>query len=115
MSMEEALQAMLAAQVTANVWPIVPAQGADFPHVTYQGVYSATENVLNGPPPINQTRLQIDVWSRTYAEAKAIAKQITAAMQAWGIQNWQIGSQDLYESAVQIYRIKMEFSVWYHG
>ena len=52
MSMEETLQAMLSSQLTAGVWPIVPAQGVDYPHVTYQGVYSATNNVLTGAPPI---------------------------------------------------------------
>ena len=114
MSMEETLQAMLSSQLTAGVWPIVPAQGVDYPHVTYQGVYSATNNVLTGAPPINQTRLQIDVWSRTYAEAKSIANQITTAMQGWSVQNWQIGTQDLFESAVHIYRVKMDFSIWHY-
>lgn len=68
----------------------------------------------NGSPPISQCRMQIDVWAKTYAQAQVLSDQVTASMLGWSVQNVQISSRDLYESDVKIYRMSMDYSIWYY-
>lgn len=115
-SIGERLYALLSATIpAASVAIMVAEQGADFPHITFQSIYSTTENVLsgNGNPPIGQTRMQIDVWAKTYAEAQSLSKQVSAALLGWDAQNVQIGSRDAYQSDVRIYRVILEYSIWH--
>jgi hypothetical protein len=116
MTLQEELQARLFSFVGVAVFPMVATQDAAYPHITYQRISSRNENVMegNGNPPISQCRMQIDVWAKTYAQAQTLSDQVTAAMQSWSIQNVQISSRDLYESDVKIYRMTMDYSIWYY-
>lgn len=110
-----ALLSPVVGAVNATVWPIAAEQGAALPHVTYQVIYSPNENVLSGaPPPIQQTRMQIDCWAQDYLGALALADLVTTTMQGWSVQNVQLGSQDFFEFEVRIYRVMLDYSIWYH-
>jgi alanine-alpha-ketoisovalerate/valine-pyruvate aminotransferase len=62
---------------------------------------------------MQNTRLQVDVYSRSMQEADAISTACDAAFAAWGLwQNLPISQQDLYEDAVKAYRIVREYSIW---
>lgn len=115
MTIQEQLQAILGAGTGVPVFPIVADQNAEYPHITYQRITSTNENVMegNGNPPISQCLMQIDVWAKTYAQAQSLSDSITAAMLAWLVQNIQVSSRDLFESDVRIYRMSMDYSIWY--
>jgi hypothetical protein len=109
-SIQEQLVAYLAP--TVNIHPLVAPQGTLLPYVTYQRVANTVNNVLTGPPSIDNVRMQIDVWASTYAEAQSLAKSLITAMQAWTVQNFLINEYDLYEQEVQVFRVLIEYSIW---
>lgn len=109
-TIQEQLVAYLA-PITA-LHPMVAPQGSALPYATYQRVASPVTNVLSGAPPIENTRLQVDVWASTYQAAQTLARSITTAMQAWAVQNVLLNSYDLYEQDVKVYRVLLEFSIW---
>ncbi len=108
------IQEQLVAYLTPTValHPMVAPQGAPLPYATYQCVASAVNNVLSGPPSIDNTRIQVDAWAGTYPAAQALAKAIVDAMQAWPVQNILLNKYDLYAQEVQTYRVLLEFSIW---
>jgi hypothetical protein len=109
-TIQEQLRAYLGP--VASIYPIIAPQGSLPPYVTYQRVGSTVNNVLSGPPSIDQTRMQIDVWDTSYQGAQTLAAQIKTRMQAWPVQNILIGDYDLYEAPVKTFRVLMEFSIW---
>jgi hypothetical protein len=96
----------------ATIHPMLAPQGSVLPYVTYQRVASNINNVLFGPPSIDNIRIQIDVWAGTYAGAQTLADAIKASMQGWAVQNTLQNEYDLYEQAVQTFRVLLEFSIW---
>lgn len=96
----------------AALHPMVAPQNTEYPYATYQRVANTVNNVLSGPPSVDNVRIQIDVWARSYADAQALAQSIIAAMQAWSVQNVLISNYDLYEQDVQVFRVLLEFSIW---
>lgn len=107
---QEQLAAYLAP--TIAIYPMLAPQGTQAPYATYQRITSNVNNVLSGPPSIENTRMQIDVWASSYASAQAKSQAVIDAMQAWSVQNVLIASYDLYEQEVQIFRVLLEFSIW---
>lgn len=97
---------------TSALHPMIAPQGTQLPYVTYQRIASNVNNVLSGPPSIDNMRMQIDVMARTYAESQTLAQAIIASMQAWPVQNVLISNYDLYEQDVQVFRVLLEFSIW---
>lgn len=101
---------------TAALHPMIAPQGTPLPYVTYQRITSNVNNVLSGPPSIDNVRMQVDVWadvaSGGYARAQSLAQSIIAAMQAWPVQNVLLNNYDLYEQDVQVFRVLLEFSIW---
>jgi hypothetical protein len=101
---------------TATLYAMIAPQGTPLPYVTYQRITSNVNNVLSGPPSIENVRMQVDVWadvaSGGYARAQALAQSIVTAMQAWPVQNVLLNSYDLYEQDVQVFRVLLEFSIW---
>lgn len=109
-TIQEQLVAYLAP--VAELHPLVAPQNTALPYVTYHRVASSVNNVLSGPPSIDNARMQIDVWGGTYAEAQRLAQAIIVAMQSWPVQNVLLNNYDLYEQEVKVYRVLLEFSIW---
>lgn len=109
-AIQEQLAAYLAPITTLHA--MVAPQNSAYPYATYQRIASTVNNVLNGPPSIDNTRIQIDVWASNYAAAQTLAGSIIAAMQAWPVQNILLSNYDLYERDVQVFRMLLEFSIW---
>lgn len=89
-----------------------PAELAAVPYVVFMRVVSTTNNTLSGPSDLQNTRVQIDVFDRTYSSAAALADQIASAMATTFPTCIQISTFDQYEPAVKAYRVSADFSVW---
>jgi hypothetical protein len=102
----------------SRVWPLTtesPVTAASFPFVTYQTLSDPVENVLNGSPPINTTRFQIDCYDLTYTGATALAKAVVAQMTAWTVANLSLNSpEDFFEDQIRAYRRMLEYRVWHY-
>lgn len=112
---DERLVTVLSGVAGGRIYPLVAPQPATTPYVVYTRVSSTLENVLagNGTPPIDNTRFQVDCYSKTYSEALTVASAVQAAMLGWSERNVQISSSALYEDDVKLFRFMMDFSVWH--
>ena len=98
----------------AKVYPLAAPDQTLAPFITYQRISAISENVLDGSAVnLVNTRLQIDIYSTTYAQAAAIFAEVDALMSSGFAQITSIQNQDLYEGAVDLYRVLAEYSIWH--
>ena len=109
------LRTLLAGVAGGRAHPLAADQPTGAPYVTYQRVAVVPNNTVqgNGDPGLWNSRIQIDVFAKTYAEAEGVAGDVRAALQGWAVKNVQLSEQDLYEPDTKLYRVLMEFSVWH--
>jgi hypothetical protein len=107
--------AQLAALVGTNIFPIIIPQGTAFPCISYQRISGMPANTLSGHSGLEEIDLQIDVWAKTYTEAKAIAKAVRAAMPASGtpFSARLRMDEDLPGDDGTYFRVSMEYTVWF--
>jgi hypothetical protein len=109
---QEQLQAVLAPLVSGASFPNLAAQEAVPPYIVYQRIVSITHNNLLGPSDLQNTRVQIDAYAKTYAQAQQIASDIRLAMLAAAFTNLQISEQDFFETEVRLHRVSLDYSIW---
>ena len=115
MTVQEQILALLSGGTAAGtrVYPLTAPDQVVKPYITYQRISSNSENVLSGNSGLTNTRMQIDVYATTYAEATSIAVQVDALMSAWSVQNVSIQLQDFFEDQVKLFRISHDYSLWH--
>ena len=96
-----------------RVYPLIAPDGVARPYVVYQRVSATTQNILNGTSGLINTRLQVDVYATSYAQAQAIAAAIDALMADWSVPNVSVLSQDFYEPQAKLHRVSTDYSVWH--
>lgn len=103
-----------AAGVANRVYPGVAAQGVLAPYIVYQPVVGTISNVLKGPPSIDNTRMQIDCYAMSYAEARTISNTIIGLFEGWKAvhKNWQLSEQYFYEADTRFHRFMLDYSIW---
>lgn len=109
---QEALQSVLAPLVSGASFPNLAAQNTPPPYIVYQRVVSTTNNNLLGASDLQNTRVQIDAYAKTYAAVQQLASSIRSAMQAAGFTNIQLSEQDLYEFEPRLHRVTLDYSIW---
>lgn len=109
----EDIQAVLNPLVTGDAWYMVnTAQPPTYPYIVWQRIVSTSNNTLEGPTDTQNTRIQIDIYSRSVAEAESLEASLEAAMKAAPFTNVPISSQDLYEPEIRAFRVMKDYSVW---
>lgn len=88
------------------------AEPPQFPFITYQRIISTSNVSLQGQSDVQNTRVQIDIYSLKLTEAFAFESAIEAAFLAWPVQNVALSSQDFYEDALKAFRVSKDYSVW---
>jgi hypothetical protein len=83
-----------------------------YPFIVWQRVVSNANAVLQGPSDLQNTRVQVDIYSRSLQQAAQLETALEAAMAAWSVQNVPISSVDVYEEEVRAYRITKDYSIW---
>jgi hypothetical protein len=108
------IAALLAPLAPAGgIWPLVnTAEPPVFPYITFQRIVSTDNVTMTGPSNLQNTRVQIDVFSLRISEVDAMVTAMDALFLASPIQNVPIAQSDGYEDAVKAYRIMREYSVW---
>jgi hypothetical protein len=115
MTQDQQIQAVLSAMALAGgAWQqINTTEPPIYPYIVWTNVVSTTNNNLQGASDLQNTRLQVDVYSRQASERATVADAAVAAMTAGPFDACiQLSSQDLYESEVRAFRRILEFSVW---
>ena len=116
MNFQAAFKTLLNPLVSGGAWAQVAEYKTVPPYIVYSRVVSVEESTLdtNGGADSDQnTRMQIDIWSKTYAEAQAKAGAVKAAMKSWATENIKIGDQDDYEPDTELHRVILEYSIWH--
>ena len=76
MTQDELIFSLLKGLVSNRVYPDIAPQDAATPYVTHQDVGGDAVNFMDGAAPgKSNTRLQVNVWAQTRAQAKAIAQR----------------------------------------
>lgn len=116
MTIEEQVFSVLSAisAIGTRVYPNVAPDKPTTPYIVYHNIANSPEVTLADGSPINNTRMQIDVYDKTYlAGVKARQADIVAAMAAAGFTNVPLMSQDLWEQDVKLHRVQLDYSIWY--
>lgn len=89
------------------------SQPPRYPYIVYSRAVSTSNVNLRDSSDLQNTRVQVDVYSRSIAEAESIADAVGVAMAAGP---WDsavpISSEDLYDFEVRVFQIVRDFSVW---
>lgn len=83
-----------------------------YPYMTWLRIASTPNVSLRGPSTLQNTRVQIDIYSRNVVEAVALETALEAAFAAWAVQNVPLLSFDLIDPETRSYRVTKEYSVW---
>ena len=109
----EDLQALLNPLASGGSWyGVNTAQPATFPYIVFSRVVSVPNVSLRGPSDLQNTRVQIDIFSRGIAEAVSIEAALEAAMNAWAVINLPLSGFDLFEDEIRAYRVSKDYSIW---
>jgi hypothetical protein len=117
MTLSSDLLAILNPLASGGAWRARAGQGVVAPYIVYAFAGSNVENVLDGSPSADNTRVQIDVYASTPAVADSIAATVVDAMQAAAnagvFGSYLITSpRDEPDPDTRLFRLLLEFSVW---
>ena len=110
---EESLFTALSSLAGGRVYPMIAPDSPTKPFIIYQNIANTPEVTLANGVPINNTRMQIDCYDKTYAAVKALAAAVQAALVAAPFTNIPLMNQDLYEQEVKLYRVQLDYSLWF--
>lgn len=82
----------------------------DYPYITWQVMSGRPNNYIVGAPTMDSARVQINVWSRTEAEARQAAQAARDVLDGHGYQLLLAGPTR--EPDTKTYRIQMDYSLW---
>lgn len=115
MSIQLQFEALISGATNAGprVYPMTAPDGVAKPYITYQRVSANSENVLFGDSGLTNTRLQIDVFGKTYGEVDVLSQQVSTLMAGWSVQNVSVLMIDGYEPDVKLFRVTSDYSIWH--
>jgi hypothetical protein len=108
--------AALQAVFPSAVYPQVAPDQTPAPFAVYTRVPMVPETTLASGIPVRNTRLQVDVYASTYAQAVVLAGSAEAALiaLAFPIQVVPLSQADQFEPDVKLHRVLSEYSVWHN-
>jgi len=99
-------------RIYAHILP----DGTAFPAISFQRVSTAAVNNLAGHALRDLVRIQVDVWARTYDEAKTVAAEVRQRMQeAAGFKGLMANEWDDFEPDTELFRVSGDYMVWQRG
>jgi len=110
------------ALVAQRVYAMKMPQNPTYPLITYFRVSGPRVESMQGASGLASPRFQIDIWAKTYAETKAIARAVQLALEGYRATVGTVPVQgilfdsdrDLYESTPELYRVSMDFVIWHN-
>ena len=111
----------LTALVGDRVYPVAAPQGIKPPFCVFLKVSNQRQYSHQGFSNLEQARLQVSCYADDPLEAKQVAAQVTAAMEAWPGVNvkaqavFQDDETDLHDEyqSTGLYHVSVDFLVWY--
>lgn len=98
--------------VSGRCYPLIAPEKPVAPYAVYFQVANAPEVTMENTVPVENTRVQVDAYAKTYAEAQSLAESIRSAMLSLGA--IPLLAVDLHENEVKLYRVAQDFSIWFN-
>ena len=102
---------------SGRVYPQTAPAEVVAPYCTYSRIAAIEQTTLDtngGTGNASNTRLQIDVWALTYAEAQTKAAAVKAALKGWAVENVLLDEQDMHEPDTGLHRVMLDISTWHY-
>lgn len=105
-----------------RIHPEVLPQASETPAITYSKDAEQHNYTFDGHHDLVKAEFQIDCWGKTYADAKGLYQAVYNNLKNFGFeymggvwvnQVFIVGSMDIYESSVELYRSSFSFSIVY--
>ena len=116
LSTDVGVGAIVGLSASARIYPLLMPQGGALPAVTYQRISTPridTASLLGNNARV-RCRMQVDCWASTFAQAKALADAVRAAMTASStFTALAVDERHTYEDDTRIYRASADYSCWY--
>lgn len=114
-----ASNAALAALIAQRVFPDMLPQETMLPALAVTVISDVPESSLDGAASsaLSNARVQVDVYSATRVQARAVAEAVKVAMDlktahSGGFDCWPANARNLFDDKTQHYRTSMDFNVW---
>ncbi len=105
--------ATLASLVSNRVYPMVAPDNVVKPYLVYQRVASVPENTLSSGIAINQTRIQIDMYTSNYKSGQLLAASVQSTISSTFVSSTLQLEQDFYEAETKLFRVMHDYSIWH--
>ncbi|VVE87561.1 DUF3168 domain-containing protein [Pandoraea bronchicola] len=113
-SAEAVVFAAIKALASGRVYPDVAPANVAKPYIVYQAVGGADETTLDGVDTLQNSRMQVSVWSESRAVTSALIQQVRAALAGEPVRSMPIGAPvSVYEDDTKLYGSQQDFSIWY--
>lgn len=109
-------------QVIAVLATVAPAGGVHYavnqaspvvaPFFVLLRITSNSNVSMQGASNMQNTRFQVDIYSKTVAELVQLGAQVNAAMALAAFSSVPLIATDLYESETRLFRTTQDFSIW---
>lgn len=125
MSIEEDLYAYMSTYagltelVGTRIYPLVAPQNVQKPYCTYQKISTGRQYSHSGYSGLQRPRMQVSCYAETYSQAKAVAAQVVAAVEAWSAANARVqaalqeNEQDFYDEETKLYYVPVDIFCYY--
>ena len=95
--------------VSTRIYPQVAPDSAATPYIVYQVIVGMAHNLTNGAPASERKVIQINCISNSYANAKAIAEAVKAAL---NVSTGYLTSEgDDYFPQTENHRVRLDFAL----
>jgi len=95
--------------IDERVYPLMMPQDVVFPAMTYQVVFDDANQATNGNFTSRDVRFQVDIYSKSYSEAKGLKDLVVNKVIELGAGS--ISAQDLYDNETELFRQLIDFKI----
>lgn len=86
MALSEAINTILSgvsaisSEVGTKIYPVAPPQGTAFPVIVYTITSEQPTDAKDGVSPLDEVRVQIDIYGKTYAQVTTLKEAVRTAL-----------------------------------
>lgn len=115
MTIQTELELLIRDTCNDRMYPGAAPDGATKPYITYSRISVSPSSTLDGNITGNviNTRMQIEVWATSYADAQGVMQTIKNRLQMWNRQNVIKQEKDVYDAETHLHHIVLEVSIWH--
>lgn len=113
MTIQQSVYTALTSLVGGRVHPSVAPDQQTLPFIVYNRVSSVPTTTLADGQPIQQTRMQVDIYAATYSAAQALADQVRDALIGSPLYGVQLMEFDGFEEDIKVFRVVHDYSFWH--